>query len=82
MGRVVSAASWGLMLPCGLAVGWVLRPALYSSSPPSEAGAAESARTGAAPRCCSWLCHMHAENALSVPAFLHVAGSFRSTQGR
>ena len=49
MGRVVSAASWGLMLPCGLAGGWVLRPALSSSNPSSEAGAAESARTGAAP---------------------------------
>ena len=49
MGRVVSAASWGLMLPCGLAGGWVLRPALSSSSPSSEARAAESARTTAAP---------------------------------
>ena len=25
---------------------------------------------------------MHTENVLSVPVFLHLAGSFRSTQGR
>ena len=49
MGSVLSAASWASCCDRGLAGGWFLCPAPSSSSPSSEARAAESARTTAAP---------------------------------
>ena len=82
MGSVVSAARWGLMLPCGLAGGWVLPPALSSSSPSSEAGAAESARTSAAPMMLLRAACARASRACECACVcLHFAGRFGTRRG-